>query len=652
VSGVLLAAGLFTGCNHDGPTDPLSRVHQLQSVDNAPRLRAGTQYILRVRAVDADGNAVTGAPVEWTASAGLLESADSRSSTDGIAARRWTAPAELGGVTVTATAGGASLSIAIEVVPGAATRLDIVEDSVRFTAQGQKRIVRAVGWDQFGHPAALETDRPSASSTVASVTGLTPIGDTAYVELTSAYGTHMGYAYVTAAGGVGRDSVRIISEPVVVGIQKIAGLDSVNGLVIGEKAQLEVTGLDSLGHPVANVDVTAAGLQLSSSDPNVATTSNDGIVTAVAAGAVTIDAAMGGVTYHVTVTVYPVFDVGTRMSSVELHDPMAYFQEPLGYSLTDAGTSYDLSHYIGAGAPPHPESVVLRATAIDGKVPWTRSYPGNSAAAVADPASGVVYLADPLHVMHAIAPAGTDRWTFDSGAIDAGYCRLAGWKDGVAAACGTHAFALNGDGSLAWSATVSDVVLQIITTPALTILRSIGSVSAVADNGSISWTVPSASTDMIADANSTVYLVEGGVRAIDVAGVERWHNPTPLAGCVLATADRLVVCRNNRVITALDRTDGQVRWTATSPTSFGSIAAIAGDRLLLSNAFMFALDARSGAILGRSMNRMDEVYVTVGDGVMAASSVSSAIVFHTSLAPGSEWSQTAANAGHDNRVTP
>lgn len=653
VSAALLAASLFTACDHDGPTDPLTRVHQLQSVDNAAQLRAGTQYMLRVRAVDADGNAVTGATVEWSATAGTLEPRDSRSSTDGIAAKRWTAPAELGDVTITATAGSVSLPIAIDVVPGAATKLDILEDSVRFTAQGQKRIVRVVGWDQFGHPALLATDRPNASSTAAVVTDLTSIGDTAYVELTSDYGTHMGYAYVTSASGIGRDSVRIVSQPVVVGIQAIAGLDSANGLAVGERAQLTVTGLDSLGHPVANVDIAAAGLQLSSSDPDIASTSNDGVVTAVAPGAVTIDAAAGGVTYHVPVTVYPVFDVGTRMSSVALFNTTAYFHQPLGYSVTDAGTVYDLSHYIGAGAPPHPEAIVLRATAIDGRVSWTRSWSGSYAApTIADPASGVVYLADPLHVMHAIDPGGTDRWTFDYGAIDTGYCRLAGWQDGVVAACDTHVFALDGNGSLAWSVTASDTVLQIITTPALAVLRSKSSVSAIDDKGSVSWTVPSTATGMIADANSTVYLVEGGVRAIDVTGVERWHNPTPLTGCVIATADRLVVCRSNSVLAALDRSDGHVTWTRTAPTTFGSMAAISGDRILLSNTFLFALDARTGETLGRSMNRMEEVYVTVGADVMAVSSFSSAIVFRTSFTPGSEWSQAAGNAGHGNRVTP
>jgi hypothetical protein len=652
VSAALLAASLFTACNHDGPTDPLSRVQQLQSVDNAPQLRAGTQYMLRVRTIDADGNPVAGATVEWTATAGKLVPQKSRSSTDGVAAKRWTAPAELGDVTVTATAGTVTLQIAIEVVPGAATKLDILEDSVRFTAQVQKRIVHVVGWDQYGHPAALQTDRPNASSTVAVVTDLTSIGDTAYVELTSDYGTHMGYAYVTAASGIGRDSVRIVSQPVVVGIQAIAGLDSANGLAVGERAQLTVTGVDSLGHPVANVDIAAAGLQLSSSRPDIASTSSDGVVTAVAPGAVTIDAAAGGVTYHVPVTVYPVFDVGTRMSSVALFNTTAYFHQPLGYSVTDAGTVYDLSHYIGAGAPPHPEAIVLRATAIDGKVSWTRSWSGSYASTVADPASGVVYLADPLHVMHAIDPGGTDRWTFDYGAIDTGYCRLAAWQDGVVAACGTHVFALDGNGSLAWSVTARDTVLQIITTPALAVLRSKSSVSAVDDKGSVSWTVTSTATDMIADANSTIYLVEAGVRAIDVTGVERWHKPTPLAGCVLATADRLVVCRNNSVIAALDRSDGHVTWTTTAPTTFGSMAAISGDRILLSNTFLFALDARTGDILGRSMNRVEEVYVTVGAGVMAVSSFSSAIVFRSSFTPGSEWPQSAGNAGHGNRVSP
>ena len=119
-----------------------------------------------------------------------------------------------------------------------------------------------------------------------------------------------------------------------------------------------------------------------------------------------------------------------------------------------------------------------------------------------------------------------------------------------------------------------------------------------------------------------------------------------------ATADRLVVCRNNSVITALDPADGHVRWAATAPTSFGRMAAISGDRILVAGAFLFALDARSGDVLGRSFDRLDEYDLAVGNGTMTASSFSSALLFRTSFAPGSEWAQYAGNAGHGNRVSP
>jgi hypothetical protein len=95
-----------------------------------------------------------------------------------------------------------------------------------------------------------------------------------------------------------------------------------------------------------------------------------------------------------------------------------------------------------------------------------------------------------------------------------------------------------------------------------------------------------------------------------------------------------------------------VRWTISSPASFGTMAAISGDRLLVSGAFLFAFDARTGAVLGRSFGRLDEYYLSVGHGVMAATSVDFAQVFSTSFSPGSEWAQNAGDAGHGNRVTP
>jgi outer membrane protein assembly factor BamB len=199
---------------------------------------------------------------------------------------------------------------------------------------------------------------------------------------------------------------------------------------------------------------------------------------------------------------------------------------------------------------------------------------------------------------------------------------------------------------------VSDSVQQIISTPTLSVLRMNRSVAAITGNGSIAWTLASAATDVIADADGTVYLVENGVRAIDVSGVERWHNATPLAGCVLATSDKLVVCRNNSVITALDRSNGQVRWSTTAPASYGNAAAISGDRILLSGAFIFALDARTGAVLGRTLDPVGEYDLSVGNGVMAAASFSSALLFRTPFSPGSEWAQSAGNAGRGNRVSP
>ena len=638
---------------HEGPTDPLTRVQTLQPVDSALQVKAGTEALVKVLVLDASGNPVAGVSVNWEASSGYLARTTTPSDANGVAVNKWTALGELGAVQITASVGALQpLKFPVEVVPGFATKLDILADSVNFTAQAQTRVVRVVGFDEYGHQISLGTAVLQRNASYASAVATTPVGDTAVMVLTSGYGAHRGTLVLTTSDGRARDSVLVVLNPVLAGIQQISGLDSATGLVVGERTQLQVTGIDSLGHAIANVDVTTAGLQLSTSDANVATTASDGSVTAVAPGRVTIDAMAGGVAYRVPVTVYPMFDVGTQTAGVELLNPNAYSQTPLGQYLTDAGRFYDLSSYVGAGAPPHPVFAVLQAHAANGAAAWTRSYPTSYVEVVVDPASGVAYLADHLRVIHAIDATGNDRWSFDYSAISTGGCWLAGWKDGVAAACGTHVFALDGNGSLAWSATVADTVRQVISTPALTVVRMNGSVAAIADDGSIAWTKTSSPTDMIADASSTVYLLENGVRAIDVSGVERWHSPGALGDCILATAERLVVCRNISVITALDPGDGHVRWTATSPTSFGSMAAISGDRILVSGAYMFALDARTGAVLGRSLNRLDEYYVAVGNGAMAVTSTSFGRVFSTSFAPGSEWAQRSGNAGHGRRVTP
>lgn len=650
----LLVAGLVASC-HDSSTNPLTRVAQLQPVESALQVKAGRQWLMKVLVLDGNNAPVVGVPVNWEASSGVLSNSITSSNGQGIAVTRWTADTAFGDAAITALVGNAPPLVQhITVVPGSARSLIVLADSVVFTAQEQKRTVKVVGTDQYGRQVPLRADQIEGRSELGVATATGVVGDTALVELTSGYGTHRGsftiYSISDDANASG--SVLLVLHPVLVGIKEIAGLDSVNGLAVGEHASLKVTGLDSLGHPILDVGVASSGLQLTTSDAAIATTAGDGSVTAVAPGRVTITATAGPVTYRVPVTVFPVFDVGTQTAAIALHDPNAYFQNALDQYLTDAGALYELSHYIGAGAPPHPETAVLRARTAGGAVAWTRNYPTSYVEVIADPASGIAYLADHLHVIHAIDPAGTDRWSFDYGTIDTGRCRLAGWKDGVVAACSTHVFALNGSGSLSWSVTLADSVQQVITAPALTIARVKGSVVAIADGGTIAWSKSSNASDLIADASSTVYLVDNGVHAVDAHGVERWYNATPLGGCVLATADRLVVCRNLGVITALDPADGHVRWSATSPTSFGSMAAISGDRILVCGAFLFALDARSGAVLGRSLNRFDEYDLSVGNGTMAATSISFGRVFSTSFTPGSGWAQRSGNAGHGHRVSP
>jgi hypothetical protein len=642
----LVAVALLASCNHDGPTDPLSRVHALRPVDNLIQIKAGTEGALLVVVLDADGRPVPNVDVAWEATSGVLVTTTSLSGIDGVAGNRLTAPPELGTVAVTARAGSVSLQLAVSVVPGPVAKLDILEDSIRFTAQLQMRTVHVLGFDQFGHQLSLGTNVVQSGASYSQVRSVAAAGDTAVVAVSSGFGTSRGYLVLATQDGRARDSVLAVLDPVPVRTE-ISGLDSANGLAVGERARLKVTGVDSLGFTIFNVDSARSKLQLSTSDPSVATVADDGTVTAIAPGTVTIGASAVGTSYRQDLTVYPVFDVGTRKAGIGLRDQQAYVQFPVDQLLTDAGTLYELETLSSHTAT----STALRAHATDGKVAWVRSYPGYGDA-VADPASGVVYMIDDVHMVHAIDPAGTDRWAFDYGAFSTGGCQLATWRTGVAAACGTHAFALNVDRSLAWSATVDDTVRQVITTPVLAVVRMKNAVSALRDDGTVAWTRSLSAGDMIANAASTVYLVANGVHAIDSDGTERWYNPTPLGGCILATTERLVVCRNISVITALDPTDGHVRWTISSPASFGTMAAISGDRLLVSDAFLFAFDARTGAVLGRSFGRLDEYYLSVGHGVMAATSVDFAQVFSTSFSPGSEWAQNAGDAGHGNRVTP
>jgi len=635
-----LLAVTASACGHDGPTDPTKLVASLQSVDGEMHVAAGDRGVVRIRVVDASLHSLAGVPVSWESPVGgTLDSTTSTSDQDGIARIGWAAPATLGAFSVVAHVGSVqSPAVPMYVIPNYVTRFEFLPDTVRFTAQHQGRFLRIVGHDQFGHVTRnFDVGAPVQSWG----------GDTALVQLTSGSGAGIRYLVVTAWPGA-RDSVALIQQPVLVSISAVAGLDSVNGLAVGQHAALQLTGLDSLGYAFTDTSTTVP-VQVTSSDPSVVSVASDGSLTGVASGQATITVSAGGATFQANIPVFPVFDVGTERPSATLISDE--YVNTTGAFLADDGTFYETVYSIGHGTGGTSSQEVF--TGYTGTATWSRTFP--SAQAVVNPA-GPVYVADAsARVLHAVGAGGADRWTYDYSSLTMATCRYSGWGDGVIAGCDTLLFAVRGDGTLAWTTTIGEPVRQFLNTASLTFARTADSVTAFSSDGSVRWTIPTTASAAMADATGNLYLTESGVRMVDANGVTRWRNPAPLAGCILATTDRIIICRNGSTITALANSDGHQLWSITRATN--DLAAISGDAVVTVGAYLWKTDARTGALLGRSLARVDASTLLVARGSLAAYSLhpyseTYAHLFTTTFGPGSDWSQQGGNAGRSGQVTP
>ena len=111
-----------------------------------------------------------------------------------------------------------------------------------------------------------------------------------------------GMVTVTAVDGTVSDSVTVNVDPVPVTLQSIAVTPTNNNLVAGNTVQLTATGSYS-DSSTANI---TSSVTWSVSDPAIATVDNNGLVTSLSDGSVTVTATSGALINSVTVNVDPV----------------------------------------------------------------------------------------------------------------------------------------------------------------------------------------------------------------------------------------------------------------------------------------------------------------------------------------------------------
>ena len=265
-----LALGL-AGCDLFGPD--IGPPAQLDARIVSGDLVVGNTVEAELTVLDSQDREVEGHTVRWTASGGGTASPSS-SETDGQgrATTSWTLHTVAGTQTLTARAGDVHIELSVEVEPGALTEVVVTPPATTLESLGDTLQLEAVGLDEYGNEVATPALSWSSSDPiVASVAG--------GVVVSHAEGT----VEVTATTGGFGGTATVTVDQVVAGI----GMDpTAPVMVVDETITVDARMVDARGFAVD----TTLPLSWASSNTAVATVTDAGVVSAVAAGTATVTA--------------------------------------------------------------------------------------------------------------------------------------------------------------------------------------------------------------------------------------------------------------------------------------------------------------------------------------------------------------------------
>lgn len=248
--------------------------------------RGGTVTLQGI-AYDAGGNTLAGRTVVWASSAPQVATVDGAGKVTGVAA---------GSATVTGTIEGktASSAITVTVTPVAAVTISPASAALDV---GQSAALTAVTTDASGNTLSGRTITwSSANASIATVSA---------AGLVTAVGAGTTSISATSEGKTGVAQVVVTANTSAPAVASVTVSPPTTTLAVGASATLTATVKASNGTVLTGRTVT-----WSSSAPNVATVSNSGVVTAVAAGNATITATSEGKSGTASVTVpVPVAEV-------------------------------------------------------------------------------------------------------------------------------------------------------------------------------------------------------------------------------------------------------------------------------------------------------------------------------------------------------
>jgi uncharacterized protein YjdB len=248
---------------------------------------------------DASGGVLTGRLVAWASADSMI----ARVSVTGVVTAR-----AAGSVVITATSEGKSGTATITVAPAPIATVSVSPDTATLVV-GATRQLAAVARDASGAPL---TGRPvSWASAEPAVASVSPTG------LVTAHARGTAVITATSEGKSGTAAMTIVPEP----IATVSVVPDTATLIVGTMRQLMAVGRDASGAVLTGRPVT-----WSSADPEIASVSAAGMVTARAAGSAVITATAEGKSGTATITVMPT--TGTLRIDItsrgDLPDPDGY----------------------------------------------------------------------------------------------------------------------------------------------------------------------------------------------------------------------------------------------------------------------------------------------------------------------------------------
>lgn len=456
-----------------------------------------------------------------------------------------------GSTSVTAEVSGVAGQGTLEVAP-VVQRLTMDPESVLLSALGASVQLDATPRDANGFPVAGEAVSWSSSAV--------QVADVDAAGLVTARGP--GSAVIQARSGDLEATATVRVEQVVTSL--VVTPEAVLLTSLGARDRFQASPRDANGNPVIG-----AGVEWTSSNPAVATVTQEGDATAVAPGTALIMATAEGVTGSATVTVDAI--------------PASVSVTPGAVTLPSVGSTIPLAaQVLDANGNAVPAAVVT----------WTSSAPG---VASVDPSGMVTAHAAGSAVITAASQGASGSATITVDPIPAGVTVTPGslGLNHVGATGTLQAVVVDAGGTgipgapLVWSSSLPGVVS--VDGSGLVTAHAVGTATVTATSGSVAGTATVAVTQLANGVTITpstlslLYLGTTGTLSAQV--LDAGGNPVPDAGVGWTSSDPGVASVNaTGLVTAVSQGTATISATAGSASGTATVDVTAGPSAALSTA--------------------------------------------------------------------